>query len=386
MAAPDQKAMWTTTLRLAEQLDDTQHRLRALSGLALCAMGQDLTRCLELARRYRDLAGSKGRLIEIAKGDRLIGYAQHLLGNQAAARTAFEAIPTEVLRRHDRHHLGRLNYDEEVLLLSELAMVLWLQGEPQRAQAMVAEAVRQALAMDHGTSLFVAVAFAACPIAILQGGLGHAAEARDLLFGRLSVHPPRALWATCFRGLEAALQGDARAGLELLRAGMGAMAPGSTSLRSGLFRGGEAACLLALGEAAEALAVLDAVLAEFRRRHDRWYEPEFTRLRALARRALGHPAPEVEAELRGSLALAREQAALAWELRAATSLAAIMLGEARACEAAALLGAVLARFDPQALGPDIQAARNLLDQLPAAAPARAKPPRRPRMKSVRTVT
>ncbi|MBS7789495.1 winged helix-turn-helix domain-containing protein [Roseococcus sp. SDR] len=383
IAAPDQQAVWTTTLRLAEQLDDTQHRLRALSGLAVCAMGQDLTLCLELARRYRDLAGSRGRLIEIAKGDRLIGYTQHLLGNQAAARAAFEAIPTEILRRHDRHHLGRLNFDEEVLLLSELALVRWLQGQPQQAEAMAAEAVRQALAMDHGTSLFVAVAFAACPIAILQGGLDHAAEARELLFGQLSVHPHWALWATCFRGLEVALRGDARAGLELLRSGIEAMRPGATSLRNGLFRGGEAACLLALGEPNEALAVLDSLLAEFRQRHDRWYEPEFLRLRALARRALGHPAPEVEAELRGSLALAAEQAALAWELRAATSLAAIMQGEGRACEAAALLRPILARFDRQALGPDIQAARALLDQLPAAAPT---PPRRPRTKRAPVVT
>jgi predicted ATPase/DNA-binding winged helix-turn-helix (wHTH) protein len=378
IAAPDQKAVWSTTLRLAEQLDDTQHRLRALSGLAVCAMGQDLTHCLALAQQYRDLAGSRGRLIEIAKGDRLIGYTQHLLGQQAAARAAFEAIPTEILRRHDRHHLGRLNFDEEVLLLSELALVLWLQGQPQRAEAMAADAVRQALAMDHGTSLFVAVAFAACPIAILQGGLDHAGEARDLLFGQLSVHPPWALWATCFRGLEAAEQGDARAGLELLRTGIGAMRPGATSLRSGLFRGGEAACLLALGEPDEALAVLDALLLEFRQRHDRWYEPEFLRLRALARRALGHPVCEVEAGLRASLALATEQAALAWELRAATSLAAIMQGEGRACDAAALLTPILARFDPEAQGPDLRAARLLLDQLPPPAPAH--PPRRPRAK------
>ncbi|WP_198370206.1 ATP-binding protein [Roseomonas rosulenta] len=386
IAAPDQKAAWTTTLRLAEQLDDTRHRLRALSGLAVCAMGQDLTLCLELARRYRDLAGGRGNLVEIAKGDRLIGYIQHLLGDQAAARTALEAIPADALRRHDRHHLGRLNFDGEVLMLSELAMVLWLQGQPQRAQAMAAEAVRQALALDHGNSLFVAVVLAACPIAILQGGLEQAAEARDLLFGRLSVHPPRALWATCYRGLEVALHGDARAGLDLLRAGMAAMMPGAISLRHGPFRGGEAACLLALGEAEEALGVLDTTLAEFSQRHDRWYEPEFIRLRALALRALGRPAPEVEAELRRSLALAGEQAALAWELRAATSLAAIMQGEARACEAAALLGPVLARFDQHARSPDIQAARALLDQLPAVAQPPVRPTRRLRTKSDKVAT
>ena len=69
-----------------------------------------------------------------------------------------------------------------------------------------------------------------------------------------------------------------------------------------------------------------------------------------------------------SLDMARQQAALAWELRTATSLALLWRDLDRADEACSLLGSVLGRFSEGHKTIDIRVATRLLNELsPAAA-------------------
>ena len=64
-----------------------------------------------------------------------------------------------------------------------------------------------------------------------------------------------------------------------------------------------------------------------------------------------------------ALDLAREQDALSWELRAATSLARLRHNEKRTAEAHASLAPVYARFTEGFETPDLKAARALLAAL-----------------------
>jgi predicted ATPase len=92
----------------------------------------------------------------------------------------------------------------------------------------------------------------------------------------------------------------------------------------------------------------------------------------MARRRIAKPGTagderdaEAEALLVRSLELAHRGSALAWKLRAATTLARLRTRMGRAGEAATALGAAYSRFAEGFQTPDLSAARRLLDELGA---------------------
>src|SRR5438445_10780977 len=69
---------WATTLDLAERLDDTGYRLRALWSLCIDQFNNgDLRTALEFARRFAGLAAETSDAIALTIADRLLATAQH---------------------------------------------------------------------------------------------------------------------------------------------------------------------------------------------------------------------------------------------------------------------------------------------------------------------
>src|SRR5260370_28906552 len=79
--------------------------------------------------------------------------------------------------------------------------------------------------------------------------------------------------------------------------------------------------------------------------------------------ASGSRSCEAETWFSRSLDLAREQSALAWELRTATSLAQLWASQGRCDEARRLLRPVYDRFTEGFDTPDLKTAKRLLDEL-----------------------
>jgi hypothetical protein len=126
--------------------------------------------------------------------------------------------------------------------------------------------------------------------------------------------------------------------------------------------------LAKLGRSAEGLVVLDEVAAQ-------WSEaggaaPEFLRLRGELLLLQTAPAAAETAEdlFRQALDLAHQQAALSWELRAATSLARLLRNQGRQAEAIICLQPVYDRFTEGFATGDLIAAKRLLDELDNRAP------------------
>ena len=95
--------------------------------------------------------------------------------------------------------------------------------------------------------------------------------------------------------------------------------------------------------------------------HQQFFVPDLYRLRAEALHRLDPKSPHIEADYRMALQLAREQGALALELRAASGLATRLADSGRRSEAAALLRPVFDRFTEGRDTPDLRAAKELLD-------------------------
>jgi hypothetical protein len=121
----------------------------------------------------------------------------------------------------------------------------------------------------------------------------------------------------------------------------------------------------ASGETELALASVDLMLARCAARDERWYAPELLRIKGELMRMAGDATDvaAVETLFLQSLEEARQQGAVAWELRTATSLALLLRDLGRATEAAAPLRAIHARLTEGVTTADARAAQALLDEL-----------------------
>jgi predicted ATPase/DNA-binding winged helix-turn-helix (wHTH) protein len=353
------ESAWVNTLIFAEQLDDTEHQLRALNGLALAAMRRDYDEALAFARRFRDVAWKSGEPDDGPVGDRLVGYILHMRGEQEEARHLTEAMLARYPRRTLQAHQSKLNFfDQRILSKSTLVRILWLQGDTAQALSLADETVAEARTLDHPLSHFFTLGLSAGPIAFLSGDQQRLAAARGAILGELRQVRGWVLWGESFQALEIIRAGEPEAGLAMLRDKMAAMPSTAFSARLPILHVGVVNALLQLGRADEALSAVDNALADARACHELWFEPEYLRLRGECIQALGRQGVEAEAaaEFRAAAALAERQTALAWSLRAATSLARLL----RDTATIALLAAILARFPAEADTPDLRAARLLI--------------------------
>ncbi len=117
------------------------------------------------------------------------------------------------------------------------------------------------------------------------------------------------------------------------------------------------------GRRADGLAVVDAAIESIAESEQRITEPELHRLRGEL--LLLAPADETAAEqsFRRALEIARAQSARSWELRAATSLARMLLRRGIRDEARSILEPVYSWFTEGFATADLAAAKSLLDEI-----------------------
>ena len=112
------------------------------------------------------------------------------------------------------------------------------------------------------------------------------------------------------------------------------------------------------------MQLLDEALARVSRLEERWFEPYLWRLKGEALVALPpEGAAEAEACYEQALAVARDQGARFWELRAATSLARLWRDQGERRKAHDLLAPVYSWFTEGFDTADLKEAKGLLDEL-----------------------
>jgi ATP/maltotriose-dependent transcriptional regulator MalT len=116
------------------------------------------------------------------------------------------------------------------------------------------------------------------------------------------------------------------------------------------------------GQRAAGLALINGAQAACEAGEDRWYHAEVLRIKG----ALLEPADAGAAEqlYRQAQAIAVQQGALAWQLRAASSLARLKMRQGAQQEGRQLLEDVLRQFSEGHGSADLRAARALLDHSP----------------------
>ena len=323
---PEYGAAWKKALEIAESLGDAEYQLRALWGLwDFCLSDGQYRTALEYAQKFHGLAERQVDLGDRLISDRLIGVTQHYLGDQANARRHIERM----LSRHvalARPDIIRFRSDQRVQARAYLARVLWLQGLPDQAICTADSSIEDARSVDHAISVCFALVMAACPVAFYVGDLTSAERYVRMLHDHAARHGPAVWWQAWGRNFEAVLvigRGDVIKGLQYLRAGLDEVGRRGVAARFLTFQGILADALSRVGQVSDGLAAIDKGLDWSERTEGRWAIAELLRIKGELLLLQGGSAGVAAAEehFRQSIEGARQQGALSWELRAATSLA-----------------------------------------------------------------
>ncbi|MGX9964110.1 ATP-binding protein [Roseomonas sp. F4] len=337
---PGMLLAYTRAAELAAAQPDASLRVQAAWGLGgyHCVTG-DYAASLAYCRRIGTLAGSGGGEEAHALHDRVMAWGLHLVGQHEEARRHAEQAMAWRAPSLRSAHGNFLQYDHQVAVRSHLARILWIQGRADQAGQMVEEALTLAEQLEYPPPMCHLLVAAACPLAIWNGDI---AGAKTLvarlhrLSSNLSFEYWRS-WVTCYETAIALHEGEA--GIDLRDTSAG---PFHRDILATLHVGFVDDLALARAEAGQA----------------GWCAPEILRGQgeALLRRAdAGRHAATAEALFRRALEQARESGALAWELRAANSLARL-----RPDARHAILAPLLTRFAEAQGTADWQAASALL--------------------------
>ena len=365
-SAPETKAAFARARELTAGIEDPSERFSVLFGLwANGFVSGELEPTREITDiMLREVAARPGSP-EAGTAIRLNGNAYWLAGNFAAGRAELERALAMFDPERDAHLIVRFAQDIGVAIMSYLALVLWPLGEVEQAHRFIAQALARAKQVGHVGTLGYAHSHFAVFEMMRRNPSGTAPHAEALLnISQEHQLPMFAAYGAVY-GVWARLQStDREAGLAEMRAAIEACRERGIGLNMLIFATALAEAEVEAGVSDAALATIDNALAETERHGQRWFEAETHRVRGeiLLKRDPAKAAPAEEAFLT-AIAVALQQKARSYGLRAALSLAKLYQSTGRAADAHAVLAPAFEGFWPTPEFPEIEAAGNLLAAL-----------------------
>ena len=353
-------------LKIAESLGDVEYQLRSLWALWSfhISAGQHVV-ALTLAQRFHALATTRCDWSDRLIGERMVGVSQYYLGDLLSARRDLQHVLAHDVAPGGKWQFVRFQVDPWAGARAFLARILWLQGLPDQAMRTAEDSVAQAQATNHAVSLGLALAVAACPIALWVGDLAAAGHYVEMLLDHSARHE-LGRWRAfgrCYQGMLIIQGGDVDGGLALLHAAFAEPATAESTARLLAFvisaTSGHA------GEIADAHPAIEEAIVRSDLTEERWLNAELLRVKGELLLSVDAPraAATADGHFRQAIDVARQQGALSWELRAATSLARLLSDQGRSADAMALLQPVCDRFAEGLTTADMKAAKALINEL-----------------------
>jgi class 3 adenylate cyclase/predicted ATPase len=372
-AAPETKAaldlaraMVERAEALGEPPDDPLSLLSVLHGVWVAnhvAFNGDIVR--ELAVQFMALAEKQKTVFPLVLAHRNIGTSLLFLGEIAESRVHFD----QALALYDppahRPLAPRFGQDVGVAILSNRPLALWLLGYPEAARRDADEALASARDLGQaGTFMYALTRVASFHLAAgnfaaaapLSHELAAIAEEKDFSYWKAA--------GMLAQGCLFALTGKPSAAVQLIASGVTAARSAGSNLRLPWYLTCLARAHAALGQLDDAGRRLDEAAAVMEATKETWQASDLHR--TAGEFALLSPSPDAakaEAHFGRALAVAREQQAKSWELRAATSLARLWRDQGERQRARDLLAPVYGWFSEGFDTLDLQDAKVLLAEL-----------------------
>src|SRR5467141_1518295 len=352
---------FNTALTIAERHGDTYQQLRLLSGLSMYFNRLvDVAASLEVALRGEAAAKKTGNPDDAAIADSMLGQAYYLLGEHHRAQKHLERAlygSASLRRVNASQHL----FDLRSRGLFVLARSHWFTGNLDRAVHYAAMAVDEA---EHPIALCRALVMT-MPIYFWIDDLDQIEKTLSKLEITAETHslePYRAI-ALGLRGRYLIRLSRVAEGIQLLRGSLEELKNRRYEMPVTDFVSELAVSLAKQNARAEAVALVNESIAGQMKGNRVLPVPKLFLAKGLAF-AYGD-APEVrtaECCLEKAMDLARQQSALAFELRAGLELARIWIGRDEVQRANDLVAPIYSRFSEGFGAPDLVMARELLGQ------------------------
>ena len=336
-ATPEVEQNYARARQLADEVGAPVQRFQALWGIWLVASHRaSAGTALELGRELLALAERFDDPALLLEGHHALWPVLVWLGSADAARWHLDqGMALYDKARHQSHAFVYGGHDPGVCCRKVASWASWILGYPKRGLEESVASLKLARELDHPTSIIVALVWA-CVFRDLRREVQEVGEhARALI--TLSTEHEALQWlaaGTIIDGFVHAEFGRGELAIAQIRRGLAAYRSTGAHLFVPYFLSLLARVCLKLGEPREGLRVIGEALERARTTGERVWEAELIRLEGELRLAAS---PDDVAEaldcFRRAIEIARSQAARSWELRAALSLARLLVAEGQRDEA-----------------------------------------------------
>lgn len=320
---------------------------------------------LDLAAEFLTLANKQGAIVPLMIGHRIMGVSLLCTGDIAEGRVHLDRALALYDPAAHRQLATQFGQDIGVSILSYRSLALWMLGYPEAALAQTENSLKDAREIGQAATLMYALAHASFSNILGGDYLAANAEADELM--KLANEKGALFWKAngmMWQGMLSTLAGEASKAVQMLTSAI-------TAWRSTRSTAWTPSCLTFLAKAHAELGHFDAALqwiAEAMKAaettKEKWCEAEVHRIAGEIALVSSVPeAPKAEAHFERALAIAREQQAKSWELRAAMSMARLWRDQGNGRQARELLAPVYGWFTEGFDTLDLEEAKALLDEL-----------------------
>jgi predicted ATPase/DNA-binding winged helix-turn-helix (wHTH) protein len=357
------RTAFNIALGFAERRDDAGQQLRLLSGLSMYFHHlNDVAGTLDLALRAEAIATKTGNPDDAAIAHSMLGPAYYLLRDQSRAQKHLERA-LRGLPRVRQSNASHYMFDARSMSLVCLARSHWLTGTLDQAARYAAMTIEDAERSDHPIALFrafamtVALYFWTNDLQQVERNLAKL----ELSTEKYSLAPYRAV-ALGLRGRYLVRTGQTTEGMQYLRESLEKLKIHRYKLLVTDFVSELAVSLAKQNAHAEALALVDGAIAAQLNANMELHLPALFLAKGQVFAFADPPATYAAEEcLQRSMALAREQSALSYELRAGLELARIWIQGGEVQKARDLIRPIYNRFSEGCETPDLILAREMLN-------------------------
>ena len=318
----------------------------------------------ELAGQFLTLAEKQKATVPLMIGHRIMGSVLHTGAFTEGRGHLDRAIALYDPAKH-RPLATRFGQDVRVAALSYRSWALWLLGYPEAALADTRQALEDARSIGQAATLMYALVHAWFTH-IQCGNYAVANTEADELVS-LGKEKGALFWKALgmsVQGCLLVLTGKAKDAVQLITSGMTALRSSGSTLWMPLHLPYLAKAYAELGQFNNACRCIDEAMTAAEKAKERWHEADIYRMAGeIVLMSPESDAAKAEGYFERALAVARQQQAKSWELRAAMSMARLWRDQGKRDEARDLLAPVYDWFTEGFDTRDLKEAKALLDTL-----------------------